>query len=137
MTTTKWLFLIALAGHLLCGVCDCLMTYLPKGRFRFEYMSDNQKLSEIFDGMSLRNALFAALLGCPAMCMMFFGHMALYFWMKPISAIHADLMLLAIGLIFVFGVAHHILCGVPEWLYVRLGRTEEARQIMHGMIPFI
>ena len=26
--------------------------------------------------------------------------------------------------------AHHILCGVPEWLYVRLGRTEDARQII-------
>ena len=29
-----------------------------------------------------------------------------------------------------FGIAHHILCGVPEWLYVRLGRTEEARQVI-------
>ena len=42
----------------------------------------------------------------------------------------ADLILLSIGLIFTFGMAHHVLCGVPEWLYVKLGRTEEAREII-------
>lgn len=50
--------------------------------------------------------------------------------MRPLSAAYSNLMLLAVGLIFTFGVAHHILCGVPEWMYVRLERTEEARQII-------
>lgn len=50
----KWLFLIALAGHLLCGICDCLLIYMPNGRFRAEYMKDNQKLSKLFDGMPLK-----------------------------------------------------------------------------------
>ena len=130
MSMIKWLFLIALAGHLLCGVCDCWLTYLPNGRFRFEYMKDNQKLSAAFEGMPLRNAVLSMVLGCLAMCMMFFGYLALALWMRPISTMYAGLMLLSIGLIFTFGMAHHILCGVPEWLYVRLNRTEEARQII-------
>ncbi|MBQ8996002.1 MAG: hypothetical protein IJ091_09315 [Oscillospiraceae bacterium] len=130
MTAIKWLFLTALAGHLLCGVCDCLLTYLPKGRFRFEYMKDNQKLSEVFDGMPLRSSVLSMVLGSVAMCMMFFGYMAIYLWMREISPIHANGILLSIGLIFTFGMAHHVLCGVPEWLYVRLGRTEEAREII-------
>ena len=130
MTATKWLFLIALAGHLLCGVCDCWMTYLPNGRFKFDQMKDNEKLSRVFEGMPPRNAILSMLLGCLAMCMMFFGYLALALWMRPISAIHANLMLLAVGVIFTFGIAHHVLCGVPEWLYVRLGRTEAARQVI-------
>ena len=130
MTATKGIFLIALIAHLLCGVCDCWMTYLPNGRFQFDYMKDNRKLSEIFEGMPLRNVILSMLLGCLAMCMMFFGYLALALWMRPFSAVHANLMLLAVGIIFTFGIAHHILCGVPEWLYVRLGRTEEARQVI-------
>lgn len=130
MTTIKWLFLVALAGHLLCGVCDCWLTYLPNGRFKLDYMKDNQKLSDVFKEMPLRNTILSMLLGCLAMCMMFFGYLALALWIRPISAILGNLMLLAVGLIFTFGIAHHILCGVPEWLYVRLDRTEEARQII-------
>ena len=130
MTAIKGLFLIALLGHLLCGVCDCWMTYLPNGRFKFDYMKDNRKLSEVFQGMPPRNAILSMLLGCLAMCMMFFGYLALALWMRPLAAAHGNLMLLAVGVIFTFGIAHHILCGVPEWLYVRLGRTEDARQVI-------
>lgn len=130
MSAMKWLFLVAVAGHLLCGLCDCMMTYLPNGRFKFYYMKDNRRLSEVFEGMPLQSAVLSSVLGCLAMCMMFFGYMALYFWMRPLSQTHANLMLLAIGLIFAFGPAHHVLCGIPEWLYVRLGRTEEARQVI-------
>ena len=130
MNALKWLFLIALAGHLLCGLCDCLLIYMPNGRFRAEYMKDGRKLAEVFDGMPLRNSVLSMVLGCFAMCMMFFGYMAIYTWMRQYSAVYADLILLSIGLIFTFGMAHHVLCGVPEWLYVRHGRTEEAREII-------
>lgn len=30
------MFLLAIAGHLLCGVCDCLMTYVPGGK-KFDF----------------------------------------------------------------------------------------------------
>ena len=93
-------------------------------------MKDNQKLSELFDGMPLRNSVLSMVLGCLAMCMMFFGYMAIYNWIKLYSPVHAALILFSIGLIFTFGMAHHVLCGVPEWLYVKLGRTEEAREII-------
>ncbi len=126
----KAMFLIAAAGHLLCGYTDCLLTYLPNGRFRFEDMKDNGKLSVTFKGMPLKNALMSMLLGCLAMFLFFFGYIALCRWMKQYSGICAAMMLIGSGMVFTFGMAHHILCGVPEWLYVRLGRTEDARQII-------
>ena len=130
MSDVKIMFLIAAAGHLLCGYTDCLMTYLPNGRFRFEDMKDNEKLSAVFKGMPLKNSLMSMLLGCLAMFLIFFGYIALCRWMKQYSEICAVLMLIGSGMVFTFGMAHHILCGVPEWLYVRLGRTEDARQII-------
>ena len=129
----KILFLIAIAGHLLCGVTDCMMTYLPNGRFRFEDMGDNRKLSEDFRGMSLRQPLMAVLLGCLAMCMFFFGYMALCDWMAGCSGICAALMRVGCGMVFTFGMAHHVLCGVPEWLYIRLGRTQEALDVINEL----
>ena len=37
------------------------------------------------------------------------------------------------AMVFTFGMAHHILCGAPEWLYVRLGRTQEALDIINEL----
>jgi len=130
VNTMKIMFLIAIAGHLLCGYTDCLMTYLPNGRFRFEDMKDNRKLSTVFKDMPLKRSLMSMLLGCLAMFLFFFGYIVLCRWMKQYSETCAVLMLIGSGMIFTFGMAHHILCGVPEWLYVKLGRTEEARQII-------
>ena len=33
-------------------------------------------------------------------------------------------------ILFLLGIAGHILCGIPEWLYIRMNRTEEAREII-------
>ena len=85
MSTLKITFLIAIAGHLLCGVCDCLLTYLPHGRFRFEDMKDNKKLSAAFRDMPLRNPLLSMLLGCLAMFLFAFGYLALAGWMRAFS----------------------------------------------------
>ncbi len=130
MSMTKALFLIAIIGHLLCGACDCMMTYLPNGRFRFEDIKDNKKLSAAFDGMPLRNALLSSLLGCLAMFLFSFGYLALCNWMRLYSETCAVLMLIGTLLVLTFGIAHHVFCGMPEWLYVRMGRTEEARQLI-------
>ena len=37
-------------------------------------------------------------------------------------------MLVAIVCFMVSGTAHHVFCGAVEWFYIRMGRTEEARQ---------
>lgn len=127
----KAMFLIAVAGHLLCGVSDCLLTYLPKGRFRFEDMQDNRKLSAAFDGMSPRQPLASMLLGCLAMCLFTFGYLALCDWMNAYSTTCAALMRVSTVMVATFGMAHHVFCGVPEWLYVRLGRTQEALDLIN------
>ena len=131
MNAMKAAFLVAIAGHLLCGFSDCLLTYLPNGRFRFEDMKDHRKLSRAFEGLPLRNPLLSMLLGCLAMFLFFFGYMALCDWMKPYSRACAALMRIGCAMVFTFGMAHHVFCGVPEWLFVRLGRTREALDIIN------
>ena len=133
MSAMKMTFLFAIAGHLLCGVCDCLLTYTPGGRFRFEDMKDNKRLSAAFRDMPPRNPLLSMLLGCLAMFLFAFGYLALAHWMRAFSEPCAVLMLISTVMVLTFGVAHHVFCGMPEWLYVKMGRTEEARQLITGV----
>ena len=39
-------------------------------------------------------------------------------------------MLAGCVLFFLPGVAHHVFCGALEWFYLRLDRTEEAREVV-------
>lgn len=129
MSAVKILFLIAIAGHLICGCCDCLLTYVPEGRkFDFTKMSDNRSMSETFAKMPLKNINISMLAGCPAILMIACGYYGIYLWMSEFSKVYSVIILIAIGLFLSFGVAHHVFCGVAEWFYVRMGMTEEARQ---------
>ena len=128
MSTIKILFLIALAGHLLCGYCDCLLTYVPGGKkFDFKQMSDNEKMAQTFANMPLRNPLRSMVVGCLALLMSSCGYFAIYLWMKQFSDIYAVVILIASALFFIPGAAHHVICGTAEWFYIRMGLTEEAR----------
>ncbi len=129
MSVVKILFLIAIAGHLICGCCDCLITYVPGGKkLDVTKMSDNKILSETFEKMPLRNPLISMLAGCLALLMVACGYYGLYLWMSGFSKTFAVIILIATGVLLSFGVAHHVFCGAGEWFYVQMGRTDEARR---------
>lgn len=129
MSLVKILFLIAIVGHLICGCCDCLITYVPGGKkFDFTKMSDNRLMSETFAKMPLKNINISMLAGCLAILMIACGYYGIYLWMSEFSKTFSVIILIAIGLFLSFGVAHHVFCGVAEWFYVRMGMTEDARQ---------
>lgn len=129
MSLIKILFLIAVIGHIICGCCDCLITYVPGGKkFDFKQMSDNKTMSETFAKMPLKNINISMLAGCLALFMIACGYYGMYLWMSEFSKVYAVIILISIGIFLSFGVAHHVFCGVAEWFYVRMGMTEDARQ---------
>lgn len=121
----KFLLMLAMIGHILCGFTDCLLAYTPNGRFGFDCMKDNQKMSKIFENMPLKNIILSMLLGVLAFSISIFGYLALCNWIKQFSNIYATIMFISIVIYFIFVTAHHVFCGVIEWFYVRLGRTKE------------
>ena len=128
MSLIKLLFLIAIIGHILCGVCDCLLTYVPGGKFGADQMSDNEKLKATFSKMPLKNPLLSMLLGVLAMLMFSVGYYGIYLWLKEYSVTLAVIVLISSAVFIIPGVAHHVFCGAAEWFYIRMGMTEDARQ---------
>ncbi|MCM1054869.1 MAG: hypothetical protein NC394_05020 [Bacteroides sp.] len=125
---TKILLLTAFIGHLICAWCDRLLICTPDGKFGFAQMNDNEKMSKTFEKMPLKNPLVSMLLGVLAMMMQLCGYIGLYEWIKQFSAVYAVIIIASAVLLFMPGVVHHVFCGVMEWFYIRLGRTESARQ---------
>ena len=124
----KILFIIAFIGHVACGLCDCLLSYGKKGRLDFAKIKDPKKMSEMFESVSLWQPMASILLGTLSITVFTFGYLALSSWMYKYNPTIAYVMLTSSIFFSVPIVVHHVICGMVEWIYIRLDRSDEARQ---------
>lgn len=124
----KALLLLACAGHLLLWRCDWMLTCLDGGRFNFKALQDNTAFSAVIGQTPPSRPLWAAMAGVFGMAVELFGYLALSEWVKPFAPACSALMLVGSVLYAAVGAVHHMLCGMLEWLYIRMGRTEQARR---------
>ncbi|MBR1797065.1 MAG: hypothetical protein IJ757_03505 [Clostridiales bacterium] len=114
-------------AHIVCGFCDCLLGYGKNGRIDFKKINDPEAMNKMFDGMPLWQPMTSMILGVFAIAMFAFGYLELSRWMYEFNHISAGIMAVGAIIFAVFIVVHHVICGLVEWFYIRLGRTEEAR----------
>ena len=125
----KTVLLIAFIGHVLCGICDCLLRYSPNGRLDLKgALKSPEKMREVFKDYPIRWSLLSIMLGVYAITAFGFGYLALSRWMEQYSDTASAVMYISAVVFLISIVVHHIICGLVEWLYVRLGRTDEARE---------
>jgi hypothetical protein len=125
----KTVLLIAFIGHVLCGICDCLLSYSPNGRLDLKgALKSPEKMREVFKDYPVRWSLLSIMLGVYAITAFGFGYLALSRWMEQYSDTASAVMYISAVVFLISIVVHHIICGLVEWLYVRLGRTDEARE---------
>ena len=125
----KTVLLIAFIGHVLCGICDCLLSYSPNGRLDLKgALKSPEKMREVFKDYPIRWSLLSIMLGVYAITAFGFGYLALSRGMEQYSDTASAVMYISAVVFLISIVVHHIICGLVEWLYVRLGRTDEARE---------
>lgn len=118
--------ILALVGHILCGICDCLLSYTPKGRIDLSCIKDPAKMRKEFEHLPLSYPLTSVVLGTFAILMFSFGYLGLSRWMYGQSELSGIIMLISSMVFIVPIVTHHVICGFVEWFYVEMGRTDEA-----------
>jgi len=125
----KYVLFIAFIGHILCGICDCLISYSPSGRLDLKgAVKDANKMKMVFSDLPLNWPLISIVLGVYAITTFGFGYLGLSQWMSDFSKIASIIMYISAVIFLISIVVHHIICGLVEWLYIRLGRTDEARE---------
>ena len=125
----SWILLIAMIGHILCVYADRLLLCTPGGSFSFADMKDNERMVKLFGAKLEGDPLRSIVLGTLAMFLQFFGYLALGIWMRPYSALWANIMIVGAAMIYTFGLAHHILGCAAEWIYIKSDHTEEGRKL--------
>ena len=125
----SWILLIAMIGHILCVVADRLLLCTPGGAFSFSDLKDNARMAKLFTAKPESEPLRSIILGTVAMFLQFFGYLALGIWMLPYSSMWANGMIVGAAMIYIFGLAHHILGCAAEWIYIKSDHTEEWRKL--------
>ena len=125
----SWILLIAMIGHILCVYADRLLLCTPGGSFSFADMKDNERMVKLFGAKLEGDPLRSIVLGTLAMFLQLFGYLALGIWMRPYSALWANIMIVGAAMIYTFGLAHHILGCAAEWIYIKSDHTEEGRKL--------
>jgi hypothetical protein len=127
----KIVLLLAAIGHILCGACDCLLGYSPSGRLDLKGgMKDANRMRDVFKDMPSKWPFISIMLGVYAITIFGFGYFELSKWMGQYSSTASIVMYISAVVFISFIVAHHVICGVVEWFYIKLGRTDEAREVV-------
>ncbi|MCH5194842.1 MAG: hypothetical protein J1F11_12845 [Oscillospiraceae bacterium] len=129
----KIAMLLALIGHIICGVSDCLLSYSKSGRLDLKAITDPDKMADMFKDMPLSFPLASMLLGTFAITMFSFGYFALSDWISDFSKTASTIMYISSVIFLIPIVTHHVFCGVVEWIYIRLGRTNAVREAVLEM----
>ena len=122
----KVFFLVAMVGHIICGISDCLITYAPHGKILLTNFKDYEKSKVAFKDMPLKNLNLAMLLGFVALTMQTFGYLEVCNWIKQYSNTMYWTMYVSALVIFVSLTSHHMFCCLAEWFFVRLDRTKQS-----------
>lgn len=126
MLQLKVFMIMALVGHVLCGISDGFLTYAPNGKVDLTNFKDYDKSKVAFRGMPLKNLSIAMLLGVGAMTLEIFGYLAICDWIRQYSETFYMIMYVATLVMFINLALHHLFCCLVEWFFVKLGLTEEA-----------
>ena len=126
----KGLLILACVAHVLCGYSDCLLSYGKNGRLNLKEVKNPEKMSAMFEAMPLWQPMASILLGTFSITTFTFGYLVLASWMYKFSSSTAYIMLVSTIIFVVPIVTHHIICGLVEWFYIKLGRTDEARELV-------
>ena len=128
----SWILMIAMLGHVLCVYADRLLLCTPGGQFSFSDMKDNRRMAKHFAAKPESEPLRSIVLGTVAMFMQFFGYLALAIWMRPYSALWANIMIVGAAMIYTFGLAHHVLGCAAEWIYIKSDHTGEGWKLTNN-----
>ena len=126
----KGLLILACVAHIVCGYTDCLLSYGKNGRLNLMEIKDPEKMSKMFEAMPLWQPMVSIILGTFSITAFTFGYLALSSWMYGYNKVTAYIMLVGVVLFVVPIVTHHIICGLVEWFYIKLERTDEARKLV-------
>lgn len=133
LTVLKIMLVLGIIGHALNMYCDRILSIFPNGKLTIEDLKTfgkDDKLAKIMEGVSEKVPMRSAILGSFSLVLQFLGYFAITAYVYERSAVYGSILFVSITLFIVVGTAHHVKYGLTEYVFIRLGRTSQAKSLM-------
>ncbi len=133
LISLKIMLVLGIAGHAINMYCDRILSIFPNGRITlkdFKTIGEGDKMAKLLEGVSDKIPMRSAILGAFSLMLQFFGYFAITSYIYGQSKIYGTIMFIAIVMFIVIGTAHHVKYGLVEFVFIRLGRGENAKSVM-------
>ena len=126
-----------IAGHGLNMYCDRILSIFPNGTVNFSNIKDIKKgdtAAKLMEGVSPEIPLRSSVLGAFALVMEFFGYLSLAIYTYGFSHVQGIIMFLSVVFSCIVGAAYHVKCGIAEYVFLKLGRDDKAKELMLDLL---
>lgn len=140
MKHSKILILTGAIGYTLCLAADFILEFVNGARLTMEAFGDYEIFFRLTEEVSSGRFAVSGILGVCSMILIALGMLGLYEFTKPSAPVLSELVLIGGIGSAVLGAGFHILYTLEPWLFITLGRSEEAFAVVqqfasaHGII---
>ena len=140
MKHSKILILTGALGYALCLAADFVLEFVNGARLTMESFVDYETFFRLTEGVSSGRFAVSGILGLCSMILIALGMVGLYELAKTSAPVLSEIVLIGGIGSAVLGGGFHILYTIEPWLFLTLGRSEEAFAVVqqfvsaHGII---
>lgn len=133
VTMIKVMIALGIIGHGINLYCDRILSIFPNGTIKFDNIKEIEKdgvMAKIMEGVPAAVPMRSGVLGAFALVLEFLSYFALSVYTFERSQVLGAVMFVAIAFSCIVGAAYHVKCAFAEYIFVKLGRDNRAKEIM-------
>lgn len=134
MKKSQVLMMCGVIGYVICLVADFILDMLPKGHLNSEALTNYDTIVNVLENEGVGRFNLSAILGVSSMLLIALGMIGIYELFKTYVPKTSYVMLVSGVGAAVFGAVYHIICTTCAWMFIKMGKSKEAFDIIQEFI---
>lgn len=133
MLVLKIMLIAGIIGHAINMYCDRILSIFPNGTLKIANVKRLQEdgfAAKLMEGVPPRVPMKSGVLGVFSIVLEFFGYAALAAYAYEHAKAFGAVMFVGTVFSCIVSSAYHLKCGLAEYLFLKYGRDEKAKELM-------
>ncbi len=133
ITVMRIMLCLGILGHALNMYCDRIISIFPNGTLNLINIKEIKKegfLANLMEGVSPKIPMRSAILGVLSLVLQFLGYYSFALYVYDKAPVYGIIMFICCIIFCVLGAGVHVMSCLAEYVFLKTGKDEKARQLM-------